>query len=289
MASGTGPLSYTWLFGGTPIAGANNATLTLSNVQPAIAGNYQAVVSGPYHSATSQIAALIVSCPGTNVVSVASDSALRAAIAIGGNVRLCVNGTIILTNTINVQKDVTIDGSGMAAAISGNSAVRLFNVSTGVVFAISNLALVDGVKAGTNGASAGVTMAQNGEPAVGGAIYNVGGSVSLVSCVLSNNRARGGDGGTGNNSLTANGAGGAAAGGAIFNEGGTISLWNVTALNNEAHGGAGGTYSDLLGRKYGNGGSAMGGFIRLGLWAATTQTDPWRAEARCPNSEVPFR
>jgi hypothetical protein len=59
-ASGTQPFSYQWQFGGTPIADATGATLTLSNVQPADAGNYAVVVTNSVGSVTSAVAVLTV-------------------------------------------------------------------------------------------------------------------------------------------------------------------------------------------------------------------------------------
>jgi hypothetical protein len=260
-ATGSGPLSYAWLFNDVNILGASSAALTLTNVQPAMAGAYKVIVSNPYGSVTSVVATLTVSCPGTNVVSVATDAALRSAIDIGGHVRLCFSGTLTLTNPIDVQKHVTLDGIGVSAIISGNQAVRLFNVSTGVVFTVSNLSLINGWQLGTNGANAGTGAAQNGEPAVGGAIYNAGGTLALYSCVLSNNRALGGNGGNGHTSFKTNGAGASASGGAIYNAGGTVLLREVVALANEARGGAGGTYTEMFYPKHGQGGSAFGGFV----------------------------
>ena len=174
-ASGTGPLSYAWLLGGAPLAGAGGATLTLSNVQPASAGNYQAVVSRPYHSVTSEVATLSVFCVGTNVVSVATDAALRAAIALGGNVRLCFNGTLVLTNTISVTKDTTLDAGGVSVVLSGNRAVRLFDVGTNVAFGLTNLTLMDGSTSNSLG---------------GAAILNRGGAVSLTVCTVAGHTAR---------------------------------------------------------------------------------------------------
>jgi hypothetical protein len=261
-ASGTAPLSYQWRFNNSPIAGATSATLTFSNVQLANAGNYQVVVSNPYESITSAVAMLTVTCSGTNVVLVATDTALRSAVAIGGNVRLCFSGTITLTNTIDVTRDVVLDGSGVSMAISGNNAIRLFNISTGVVFTVSNVMLIDGLRLGTNGASAGANPAQNGESVAGGAIYNAGGIVRLVSCVLSNNTARGGNGGSGSSSAAANGAGGHATGGAIYNFGGGLFLQNSLLISTVARGGDGGTYADgITPSPYGTGGSAIGGAV----------------------------
>src|SRR6185503_5224115 len=44
-ATGTGPLSYQWLFNGTEIPGATEPALTLSNVTPEQAGGYSVRVS----------------------------------------------------------------------------------------------------------------------------------------------------------------------------------------------------------------------------------------------------
>jgi hypothetical protein len=62
-AGGTAPLKYQWRFSGTNLAGATNATLTLTNVQPTKAGNYLVVVTNSWGSATSAVAALTVYVP----------------------------------------------------------------------------------------------------------------------------------------------------------------------------------------------------------------------------------
>lgn len=59
-ADGTKPLSYQWWFGGSPIAGATNATLALSHVTDAQTGPYSVVVTNVNGSATSQVAVLVV-------------------------------------------------------------------------------------------------------------------------------------------------------------------------------------------------------------------------------------
>jgi hypothetical protein len=60
---GVGPLSYQWQFNLTNIAAATNLTLTLSNVQPANAGNYDVVATGSLGTTTSAVAALNVLVP----------------------------------------------------------------------------------------------------------------------------------------------------------------------------------------------------------------------------------
>src|SRR5688572_3458995 len=86
QARGAGPISYQWSFGNSPISGATSSSLTLTNVQTAAEGAYTVSVTGP-HNSVSAFAGLILSdvgCEGPNVVTTPSESALRAAIEIGG-------------------------------------------------------------------------------------------------------------------------------------------------------------------------------------------------------------
>jgi hypothetical protein len=268
-AAGTGPLTYSWLFNGSAIAGASGSNLALTNVQTSAAGSYQAVVTSPYGSVTSLVAMLSVSCPGTNVVSVASEVALRDAVGAGGHVRLCFNGVLALTQPIAVLKNTVLDGTGVAVSLSGNGVTRLFNVSTGVSFTVSNVALVNGRDIGTNGSDwAGSIPSTPGGVAMGGAILNIGGDVRLISCLISNNSARGGIGGSatamqaGGSVAPTNASGGFAFGGAIYNAGGAVRLENCIVFGNRAEGGIGGTYSPVsFGQQFGPGGSAYGGAI----------------------------
>ena len=62
-ATGAEPLSYQWSKDGTAITGADNAALTLINVQPGNAGNYTVRVANNAGSATSQVARLTVLVP----------------------------------------------------------------------------------------------------------------------------------------------------------------------------------------------------------------------------------
>lgn len=58
--SGTPPFAYAWELNGLAIAGATNASLTLSSVAVGASGNYSAVVTGMGGSITSQVAVLTV-------------------------------------------------------------------------------------------------------------------------------------------------------------------------------------------------------------------------------------
>jgi hypothetical protein len=59
-AEGTAPLSYQWRFNGLPIPGETNATLIVTNAQPAYGGNYAVVVSNAQGAVTSAVATLAV-------------------------------------------------------------------------------------------------------------------------------------------------------------------------------------------------------------------------------------
>ena len=64
-AIGSTPLTWQWLFNNSPIAGATNSSLTLSNVTLADSGIYVAVVNNPFGTATSTGATLTVTAPPT--------------------------------------------------------------------------------------------------------------------------------------------------------------------------------------------------------------------------------
>jgi uncharacterized delta-60 repeat protein len=69
QASGTGVLSYQWLFNGNPVASERNwspSALVLTNIQPADAGNYWVVVSDSGGAATSAVATLTVVTPAVH-------------------------------------------------------------------------------------------------------------------------------------------------------------------------------------------------------------------------------
>lgn len=63
VATGNEPLTYTWTRNGTPVPGATNATLTLSAVTLADAGDYVATVTNAFASASSAPITLSVTVP----------------------------------------------------------------------------------------------------------------------------------------------------------------------------------------------------------------------------------
>ena len=72
VALGAPPISYQWLQNGAPIAGGNSATLLLTNVNTAQAGNYSVVVTTSAGSVTSSPALLTLSTAPTRLGSISS-------------------------------------------------------------------------------------------------------------------------------------------------------------------------------------------------------------------------
>ncbi len=69
-ATGTSPLSYSWKFGSTPIAGATTSALQLSKVQTTNSGTYTVTVTNSAGSASAS-ASLTVQSTSTNLFKIA--------------------------------------------------------------------------------------------------------------------------------------------------------------------------------------------------------------------------
>src|SRR5512137_1748343 len=78
------------------------------------------------------------------VVSVCDETHLLAALAGGGTVTFSCSGTISLAAEIVIAADTTVDGSGQTVTISGNHAVRVFMVNSGVTLNLNELTVADG-------------------------------------------------------------------------------------------------------------------------------------------------
>ena len=168
-------------------------------------------------------------------VSTCDDVGLRTTLNSGGTVTFACDGVITLTNTLTINSDTTLDGSGHNVTISGGGALRVFIVNSGVSFKVLNLTIADGKS--TNG----------------GGIYNHGGVLTLVNCIVSNNVAIASNGVAGakgpdgaNTPDPGNGGNGgpgspgeAVRGGAIYNLG-FLNVTNCTFVSNSVRGGNGG-------------------------------------------------
>ena len=62
----------------------------------------------------------------------------------GATITFADNYTITLTNTLSIDKELTIDGSGKDITISGNNSVQVFNIGANGVVTLSQLSIING-------------------------------------------------------------------------------------------------------------------------------------------------
>ena len=147
-------------------------------------------------------------------------------------------GTITLASTLTIAKNLTIDGSALSKPItlSGNNAVRVIYINTGVTAALKGLVITKG-KA--------TDIFPDFSEGEGAGIYNdYGSTLTVDNCTISNNWARTGGGILNNGTLTVTNStftGNTAIdwGGGLDNFG-TLTLTNSTFSANSAQGGGGG-------------------------------------------------
>ncbi|HEY6228787.1 MAG TPA: hypothetical protein VI282_16835, partial [Verrucomicrobiae bacterium] len=105
----------------------------------------------------------------TAVLSEATETALRAAIAANDVVTIQCEGIILLTNTITISKSVILDATGRQNfGLSGSGSNRVIAIEQGVSAQLVNVSIVDG------------------KAEAGGGILNAG-TLLLSGCTLSNN------------------------------------------------------------------------------------------------------
>jgi hypothetical protein len=206
------------------------------------------------------------------------EAALLAVLANTNTVAFTRDGNITMTNTLLIDRDTTLDGTGRNVVVSGGKAVRVFHVNPGVRLTLINLTIADGRHTGTNATN----YAGTGGRGEGGGVYNQGGTVTLLSCVLSNNAALGGDG------LNYGASAGTGLGGAVFNEGGALFITNCLLAQNSAIGG-GALYNSpaypnppvASGDGFGGGICSQGGSVSIagsrfrGNTASSGYSAPW--------------
>src|SRR5947208_14502102 len=69
---------------------------------------------------------------GGGIVTSCTEAKLRTTLSGGGTVTFDCDGTIALTNTLIIDHDTILNGTGTDVIISGNTNVRVFQVNTGV-------------------------------------------------------------------------------------------------------------------------------------------------------------
>jgi hypothetical protein len=123
------------------------------------------------------------------VVATNTQSALVAAMAGGGTVTFAFNGTICLTNTIEVSNDTVLDATGQDVAISGSNSVQILIIDSGTTVSMTNLTL-------SNGISEGIFFEITYHPVGGGGAISNAGTLQMTGCSFISNSAVGlnGDG-----------------------------------------------------------------------------------------------
>jgi hypothetical protein len=257
--------------GPVQINGGSTPTMALLAASPAIDAGDDAVLSAPYNLTTDQRG---MHRPGgfhvdigayefvgnTLLVTTLTDSgggSLRSAISSASDgdriiFTPLVTGTIGLTSgELLINNQLNIIGPGATnLTISGDQSSRVFHVNASGILNLFGVTLANGLVAGANGASGAI-----GGDAIGGGLFDEG-SASLTDCVITNDSATGGTGGTGVGGQGANGGNGA--GGGIYNSS-LLSLLRCTLSGNSAQGGMGGTgASGSSGATGGTGGAAFG-------------------------------
>jgi hypothetical protein len=117
-ASGATPMAFQWQFNAGNIAGATNASFTLTNVQTSNAGNYSVVVTNAYGSDTSSNAALTVMVTtAVTVSSTKSPSGFKDSVAFTAGLPSDATGSVtFLTNGVALSTNALSSGSATSAA-----------------------------------------------------------------------------------------------------------------------------------------------------------------------------
>jgi hypothetical protein len=130
-ATGSGPFAYQWLYDGSSLAGQTAATLTLSNVTAAQAGNYSVVVSNTTGQATSD-AAMLAIMPTAGQPPAITTQPQSQTISAGGSVTFTAAATgssplqyqwLFNGTTLSGQAAATLTLSNVTEADAGSYAV----------------------------------------------------------------------------------------------------------------------------------------------------------------------
>ncbi len=162
VAGGTPPLSLQWLHEGSPILGATNSVLSLTNIQPADAGSYRVLITNAFGAVTSSVVALAVEpSPQEPLLVVQPESRSVAAgyavslmaVAVGApelRYQWHRNGTPLAGRT-----NATLVLTNLTAAQAGDYHATVTN-NFGAVSSLSAALTV------TNGTGGGLLMLHNG-------------------------------------------------------------------------------------------------------------------------------
>ena len=181
-----------------------------------------------------------------------------AAVTQGGDVQLPDCPVIVLSNTLVVASDTTIDAGDTGVVIVGNNLLRLFLVLSNATLTLNGLTLSGGQE--TNGGA--IWIEEGAQAIISGCTFQ--GNVGFGTNGLDGADGNGSTSGIGNSGKNG-GRGVAGWGGAIFNAG-DVSLDSCQFLTNKATGGNGGKGgAGAAGTsRGGNGGGGGSGATALG-------------------------
>jgi len=120
----------------------------------------------------------------------------------GDTITFSCSGTIPITSTLTITKNLTLNGSGQNVTLDGGNSTQVLSVTSGVTFNLKALTIAHGSAFGGGGISnsgtvtiSNSTFANNSTTtAHGGGISN-GGTVTISNSTFANNSAPGGSGG----------------------------------------------------------------------------------------------
>ncbi len=148
QATGSTPMGYKWTFEDVAILGATNATLTITNTQPAHAGVYKAVVSNGAGSVTSRVAVVRVlpAAPlivaGPSALTVAAGSNALFSVAANGSTPLgyqWLRGGSLLAGAVTSQLSLT----NVQSANADGYQVIVTNLVGAATSAVATLTVLD--------------------------------------------------------------------------------------------------------------------------------------------------
>ena len=144
-------------------------------------------------------------------------------------VTFSVSGTIVLASTLLVwdPAGLTIDGTGQNVVVSGNNAVVVLGVGSGVPLTVERLTIANG-NGGSFPDGGGIrnhgilwlknSSLKNNTSYLGAGVTSFNGQLIVERSTISGNTARSG------------------VGGGIYNQGGPLTVWNSTISNNSGTG-----------------------------------------------------
>ena len=184
----------------------------------------------------------------------------------GDTINFSCSGTITLTTTIYINKNLTIDGTGQTVTISGGGTVQVMDVDSASL-TLNNLTIANGsvatgptggggiyLRAGGTLTVTNSTFSDNSTINNGGGIFQNGGTLIITNSTFSGNSAASGGGiasGSGTTTITNSTFSGNSAtggtGGGIDIGGSTTTITNSTFSGNSATSGTGGGITQVAG------------------------------------------